>query len=131
MNLVAVREGSVLFLYPQDTEKIARAQAYQEQGIPVAYAYDPYQTWCIWDSSNELLVYDEVYFLEENKGDMSLEERIWMLDERIRQADQLVLYVSTVGDAEACLADMLSACPYLSEYRLLQEDTYCRMYLLQ
>lgn len=54
-----------------------------------------------------------------------------MLDERIRGADQLVLYVSTVGDAEACLADMLSVCPYLSECRLLQEDTYCRMYLLQ
>ena len=62
---------------------------------------------------------------------MTLEERIRMLDERIRGADQLVLYVSTVGDAEACLADMLSACPYLSECRLLQEDTYCRMYLLQ
>ena len=131
LNLVAAGDGRVLFLYPRDAEKIARAQAYQEQGIPVAYAYDPYQTWCIWDSSNELLVYDEVYFLEENKGDMTLEERIRMLDERIRGADQLVLYVSTVGDAEACLADMLSACPYLSECRLLQEDTYCRMYLLQ
>lgn len=131
LNLVAVGDGRVLFLYPRDAEKIARAQAYQEQGIPVAYAYDPYQTWCIWDSSNELLIYDEVYFLEENKEDITQEERIRTLDERIRRADQLVLYVSTVGNAEACLADMLSACPCLSDYRLIQEDTYCRMYLLQ
>ena len=131
LHLVAMGEGNILFLYPQDADKIACAQAYQEQHIPVVYAYDSYQTWCIWDSSNELLVYDEVYFLEENRDDMTLEERIQTLDERIKEADQLVLYASTVGDADAFLSQMLKACPYLTEYRLLQEDTYCRMYLLQ
>lgn len=124
LDLLAIWNKEVLFLYPQDAVKIESAKEWNQADIPVAYAYDSMQTWCIWDSSDELLEYKEVYLFEENREDITL-------DSKIKEADQLILYASTVGDAEACLAKVLKGCPNLSAYELKYEDNFCNVYYLQ
>lgn len=122
--VLGIRNKEVLFLYPEDALKIESARGWAQEKIPVAYAYDSVQTWCIWDSSDELLEYEEVYLFEENKENITL-------DAKIKEADQLVLYVSTVGDAQVCLAKILKECPNLSAYELKFEDNFCNVYYLQ
>lgn len=123
LNLLAVKEGAVLFLYPEDAAKIVNAKEWAKEQIPVAYAYDSVQSWCIWDSSNELLEYPEIYLFEENREEITL-------DKRIKDSDQLILYASTVGDAEACLAKVMKECPQLSTYELQYKDNFCNVYYL-
>ena len=55
---------------------VAFAKEQAAQGTPAIYLYDPGQSWCIWDVSNELLEYPAVYFVEMNQESAITEERI-------------------------------------------------------
>ena len=80
-------KDGVEFLYPEDLEQTAFAKECAAQGTPAVYLYQPGEEWCIWDVTDELLMYPKVYFAAINDFDLSD-------DEEIKNADSLAVYIA-------------------------------------
>ena len=91
--ILSLHFDGVLFLYPEDREEMAFAKECAARDIPAVYFYQKGEEWCIWDVVNELFAYPEVYFVE-----------AWgeepVVDERIRNAEELVVYIAGEADVE-------------------------------
>ena len=114
-------DGKVLFLYEEDAENIAFAQEHKEK--PVVYFYNPNLTWMIWDDSLELMQYDEIYFA-------SLSEVSAVEDETIRQADQVLVYVSRMEQTEEALQAVADGMGGDVKMEKIRELLYCDLYLI-
>lgn len=114
-------DGRVLFLYEEDTESIAFAQEHKEK--PVVYFYNPNLTWMIWDDSLELMQYDEIYFA--SLADVSTVE-----DDTIRQADQVLVYVSRMEQTEEALQAVADGMGGDVKMEKIRELLYCDLYLI-
>lgn len=114
-------DGKVLFLYEEDTESIAFAQEHKEK--PVVYFYNPNLTWMIWDDSLELMQYDEIYFA--SLADVSTVE-----DDTIRQADQVLVYVSRMEQTEEALQAVADGMGGDVKMEKIRELLYCDLYLI-
>ena len=84
-------KDGVVFLYPEDREQIAFAKECAVRGTPAVYLYEPGEEWCIWDVTDELLMYPKVYFAAVNSEN-------WLDDVEIQGADSLVVYIATGAD---------------------------------
>lgn len=73
----------VVFLYPEDREQTVYAGQRAAENTPVVYLYQPGEEWCIWDVTNELLEYPEVYFTAADHAE-------GFEDDKIRNTDSLV-----------------------------------------
>ncbi|MCM1121748.1 MAG: glycosyltransferase family 39 protein [Eubacterium sp.] len=91
--VLSLHFDGVLFLYPEDREETAFAKECAARDIPAVYFYQKGEEWCVWDVADELFAYPEVYFVEAWG-----EEPI--MDERIRNADELVVYIAGGTDIE-------------------------------
>ncbi len=114
-------DGKVLFLYEEDTESIAFAQEHKEK--PVVYFYNPNMTWMIWDDSLELMQYDKIYFV--SLADVSTVE-----DDTIRQADQVLVYVSRMEQTEEALQAVADGMGGDVKMEKIRELLYCDLYLI-
>lgn len=115
-------DGKVLFLYEEDAENIAFAQEHKAE--PVIYFYNPNLTWMIWDDSLELMQYDEIYFA--NLADVSDVE-----DEIIRQADQVLVYVSRMEQTNEALQAVADGMGGDVKIEKIRELLYCDLYLIE
>ena len=61
-NVYGLSSGNVLFLYPEDREKIARAA--ESSSIPTAAAFDPEAPYNMWFLTDELLEHDRIYLID-------------------------------------------------------------------
>lgn len=84
-------KDGVVFLYPEDREQTAFARECAKQGTPAIYLYRPGEEWCIWDVTDELLMYPKVYFAAADSED-------WLADTEIQNADSLVVYIAGSDD---------------------------------
>ncbi|MDO4294233.1 MAG: hypothetical protein Q4C65_13540 [Eubacteriales bacterium] len=92
-QLWGLTHGKVLFLYEGDRENVAFARENAE--TPVVYFYNPALTWMIWDDSQELMQYREIYFV-------SLADPAPVQDKTILQAERVLVYAArTDGTREA------------------------------
>ncbi|MBO5473831.1 MAG: hypothetical protein J6A08_08615 [Lachnospiraceae bacterium] len=125
VDLNGLAGGRVVFLYPEDEGQTAFAAECARADIPVVYLYQPGAEWCVWDVTNELLEYPAVYFAAADSGEL-------IADERIAQAQQLVVYLADGADADVQLQRILDGCEYLTEYgQPVFEEKYCDVYYLQ
>ncbi len=116
---LSLHYDGVLFLYPEDQEQTAFAEECASKDIPVIYLYKKGEEWCIWDVANELFAYSEVYFVEA-KG----EELI--TDERIQNADELVVYLSNgVDDDEQTMRVAASSRQGIDGSQRIFSEKYC------
>ena len=115
----------VVFLYPEDKMQTAYAKERAAENTPVVYLYQSGEEWCIWDVTNELLEYPEVYFAAADRADT-------IEDEKIRNADSLVVYVNKGGDAARELTRVCGDNPALADrwYQLVFEEKYCDVYYI-
>lgn len=114
----------VVFLYPEDKEQVSFAMEREQEGTPAVYLYEPGAEWCIWDVTNELLAYPEVYFAAADETDMITEERI-------QNADALVVYIAEGADDVVQMRRILDSNPGLWDGQLMFEEKYCRVYYVQ
>ncbi len=114
----------VAFLYPEDREQVALAGDRAWEQAPAVYFYRPGEEWCIWDVTDELLVYPEVYFASAEGTDR-------IPDEKIERAEALVVYLAKGADAEARLAGLAGedGRPFREVQRVFEEK-YCDVYYL-
>ena len=80
-----VNDGRVLFLYPEDKDKIAYAAANSEEVAVVVF--NPATPQNVWRLTNELLEYPQVFYMDEE----NLEP---LMDERVTAADKIILYIA-------------------------------------
>lgn len=121
INLTGLLFGRVVFLYPEDEERIAFAKKRAEQETPVIYIYDEGQSWCVWDCADEFFEYDRLYFSSQNHTDA-------ITDTVIANSDDLVVYVSNAADTEEQLQRIMDSNPNLKEYELQYQEKYCDVY---
>ena len=95
--LGAVSDGKVLFLYRENAERIAYDDAHKDAALIVAYnALTPERIWWI---SDHILRHEQVCFLEEqNEAPLN--------DERIAQAQELLIYAADEARQEAVLQEI-------------------------
>lgn len=122
INLYGMGNQKVLFLYPEDEGQIAFAKHHID--TPTLYFYNGAQTWCVWDSTDELLEYPKVYFLEQSSTDP-------IMDETILNATELVVYVSNIGEENTAIERVLENVSGVSSYELKYQDKFCDVYLFQ
>lgn len=121
MNLSGMFSGRVVFLYPEDAQRIAFAEEKAAQNTPVIYLYDVGQSWCVWDSADEFFAYDRIYFADREK-----EEPI--ADKTIAGSDDLMVYMSNAADVETQLQRILNSNLNVTAYELKWQDRYCFVY---
>lgn len=126
VNMIGLRSDKIVFLYPEDREQVAFAREQAVREIPAIYLYDPGQSWCIWDVTNELLEYPEVYFAEMNQETSITEE--W-----ITGSNAAVIYVSSISglDTREQLDRVLADSSVLSGYEMKYREKYCDVYYLR
>lgn len=125
VDLTGLIGNRVVFLYPEDKQQVEFAREQAAAGTPVIYLYQAGAEWCIWDVTNELLEYSEVYFVSTDSVDV-------MKDEKTRQAESLVVYVADGTDADAQIGRIIDTNPRLAEHReLMFEEKYCDVYYLE
>ncbi len=125
VNVMGLAGGRVVFLYPEDAKQVAFAGERAAADTPVVYVYQPGAEWCIWDVANELLEYPAVYFVADDSEDI-------ITDERISQAEELVVYVADGADADSQIGRILEGNSHLTwENRPVFEEKYCDVYYLQ
>ncbi len=120
----AWREG-VLFLYPEDRGQTACARECAADDTPVIYFYRTGEEWCVWAVANELLAYPQFYVAAVD-GEGMIDE------ERIRNADSLVVYIASGADEEKHLQRVSDSAPALSDsqWERVYEQQYCTVYHL-
>ncbi len=84
----------VLFLYPEDAERIAYAA--DNSDIPVIIYFNEASSEKIWWMTNELLEYPQMYFMSES--DTSV-----ITDETICVADELLVYIADNDNTDECI----------------------------
>lgn len=116
------REG-VVFLYPEDREQTAYARVRAAEHTPAVYLYQPGEEWCIWDVTNELLEYPAVYFAAVDRAEK-------IADDKIRNADSLVVYLPKKEDMQNQLAELggSDAAWENAACELVFEEKYCDVY---
>ena len=124
IDLSGLMSGRVVFLYPEDREQIDFAMEREKEGTPAVYLYEPGAEWCIWDVTDELLVYPEVYFAAADSVDV-------IADDRIQNAESLVVYIADGADRDAQLGRLLDSNPALSGSQCVFNEKYCGVYLVQ
>ena len=78
-------DKNVLFLYPEDKEKMAYA-AENSDNIAIVM-FNPASPHNVWRLTDELLCYPEVYYMDEENTDP-------ITDERVISADRIILYAA-------------------------------------
>lgn len=113
--------GKVVFLYPEDREQVAFAASQAQAGTPVMYLYHEGADWCIWDTANELMEYEAVYFAKAgSEGPFT--------DKTIAEASSLVVYLADGADVQAQIDRIFESCEKLAECELQYEEKYCDVY---
>ena len=80
-----INDGRVLFLYPEDQDKMAYAAANEDQVAVVMY--NPATPVNVWRLTDELLEYPEVFYMDEENLEV-------LTDERVTSADRIILYAA-------------------------------------
>lgn len=117
--------ADVVFLYREDREQTARAENRAAANTPVVYFYRPGEEWCIWDVTNELLMYPAVCFVAADSLDP-------IVDARLEDADSLVVYLAKGADAGEQIARLAGkdGAPVQNGLQLVFEEKYCDVYEL-
>ena len=129
--LVAVLLGhwkdGMIFLYPEDKEKITFAQECAAQGTPAVYLYQPGEEWCIWDMADELFMYPKIYFAAADGSSVDKLD-----DVEIRNADSLVVYIAAgADDTEQTMRVAASANLKCGHCTRMYDEKYCAVWYFE
>ncbi|MBD5402830.1 glycosyltransferase family 39 protein [bacterium] len=123
VNVSGFLTNRVVFLYPEDADRVAFAKEMAANKTLVVYIYDEAQSWCVWDVADELFEYDRVYFASQGSDDA-------ITDSTIMESNEVVVYLNNSADSKAQLGRIMESSPGLSEYELMYSEKYCDVYYL-
>jgi hypothetical protein len=114
---------SVFYLYPEQKEMKACAAAHGDEVCVYIYNNEE-NKYLLWNDSEQLWSYDAVYFASSENPDP-------IEDEKIKNADKLVVYVSKMNEPDdpGYFEDMiLTADPRVHHMRKLYDAMYATVY---
>lgn len=120
-QITALMQGKVQFLYPQDAENVQWAAGHKDETI--VYLYNPNNMWMIWDEAEELMQYENIYFV-------SLANDAPLEDTRLLNAGEVYVYTSRMEQAESIMEDLMKKNPDLNTKVKIRELLYCDLYYL-
>ena len=121
-QIYGLMQGKVCFLYPQDAENVAWAKEHSDEDV--VYIYSPANQWMIWDESEELMQYEQIYFVNSTQEDV-------VSDERLSRTDHVYVYKMRGEEADAVLEEIVEENGGFEEINLIRELLYCDLYELK
>lgn len=118
-EIYGMAHDKVLFLYKEDINKVSYAK--ENADIPVMYIYHGNDSWCIWESADELFEYPEVYYISDNTTDQ-------IIDDKLEQSKRILVYVSTIGNQQEQVDRVLNSMELLTDYEIVEESKFCNLY---
>lgn len=115
-------EGKVCFLYPDDAGNVAWAKEHEKEAV--AYIYNAANQWMIWDESEELMQYEQIYFVSSDNKSV---ER----DARLSREESVYVYKMRGDEAEALFQELIVQNGGFEEIHLIRELLYCDLYELK
>lgn len=115
-------QGKVCFLYPQDTQNVAWAEEHHDKAV--VYIYSPINQWMIWDDSEELMQYEQIYFVS------SAQENV-VSDEKLSETDHVYVYKMRGEEADAVFEKIVEQNGGFEDIKLIRELLYCDLYELE
>lgn len=112
-------QGKVCFLYPEDADNVK--WAYEHREMPTAYIYNPTNQWMIWDDSEELMQYEQIYFVSGGKENIEA-------DERLSSEDTVYVYKMRSEACDTTFEQLITANGGFDEITLIRELLYCDLY---
>ena len=121
-QIYGLMQGKVCFLYPQDAENVAWAKEHFDEDV--VYIYSPANQWMIWDESEELMQYEQIYFVNSTQEDV-------VSDERLSRTDRVYVYKMRGEEADAVFEEIVEENGGFEEINLIRELLYCDLYELK
>lgn len=121
-QIIGLIQGKVCFLYPEDAQNVAWAEEHASE--PIVYIYNSSNQWMIWDDSEELMQYNQIYFAS---GDHEGAEA----DERLSGADTVYVYKMRGDAPDAMFEQIVAVNGGFSKITLIRELLYCDLYELK
>ena len=110
---------NVLFLYPEDAQRIAYAK--ENSDIPVIIMYHDQTPDNVWRLTDELLEYPQMYFMSEaNKAPVT--------DKAIVSAGKLLVYAADYDTQDESLQGILESNPNLTGYDVVSKKDMWTLY---
>ena len=121
IQFAALGQGKVQFLYEEDADNVQWAAQHKDKAI--VYLYNPNNVWMIWDESEEMMQYDEIYFI-------SLADESAITDSTILESDEIYVYASRMDAAESIMESLIDDNLEVEKKEKIRELLYCDLYYL-
>jgi len=118
-EIAGLIDGKVCFLYPQDRENVEWAADHHDDAV--VYIYNPTNQWMIWDESEELMQYEQIYFAGSETQEV-------VADDRLSEADTVYVYTMRGDTCEQTFDKIIKENGAFSEVNLVRELLYCDLY---
>ena len=120
-QIFALSNNKVLFLYEDDKENYKWAKEHANE--PIVYIYSDTNKWMIWDESEELMQYKDIYFI-------NMEHSQIKTDERLKNANEIYVYAARTPQSENIMKMLIKENNKLTSYKKVRELLYCDLYML-
>ncbi len=112
-------DKNVLFLYPEDVEKMAYASEENADKNSVAVVmFNPATAHNVWRLTDELLCYDKVFYMDEENTDK-------IVDKDVINADKIVLYAADDDLQKEAFDNLTASCKVSGDFKqLFTEDMW-------
>ena len=114
-------DGNVLFLYPEDKEKIEYAKGNANEAAVVMF--NPLTPHNVWRLTDELLQYDKVYYMDES----NLEK---ITDPEIVDASKVILYTADEDHQKEAIENLRTCCKNLPDITWISSEDMWTTYEL-
>ena len=109
-------DKNVLFLYPEDVEKMNYASE-NHDGIAVVM-FNPATAHNVWRLTDELLCYDKVFYMDEENTEV-------LKDKEVTEADKIILYAADDDLQKEAFDNLTVSCKIKGDYsELFEEDMW-------
>ncbi len=121
-QIYGLTQNKVCFLYPQDAQNVAWAKEHHNEDV--VYIYSPVNQWMIWDESEELMQYDQIYFISSGQENV-------VSDERLSETDHVYVYKMRGEEADDVFDKIIMENGGFGDIKLIRELLYCDLYELE
>lgn len=120
-NFIALAQKKVCFIYPEDAKNVAWAKEHASSVVVHIYNQN---VWMIWDESEELMQYDQIYFVSSDRTEVEP-------DEILSSADCIYVYKMRSDEADMLLEKIAEKNGGFSEITCIRNLLYCDLYELK
>jgi len=115
-------DGYVLFLYPEEEQKISYDRAHADETVIVMY--NPATPMNVWRLTDELLVYPREYFMNASNTDP-------VSDKEIRNSKKILIYAADCDTIDKEIENVLECNKYLSSFKTVRRSDMWTLYELE